>query len=142
MYPRLQSDTGTVEVMASTSTSRGTNTERQPRPGTSTDDPMKIYDAVPLNDDSETGNQDGNDVHVVECPLEDNPKMNCYYRFVATLHELGHAVSKFPCCHGSNDEHKHCGSSCDSGDDTDNDKSEDKNNPTNESKDVERITNV
>lgn len=68
-------------------------------------DPMPFYETVPLDDpvlDDDTGNATTTSpapgVRVVECTLQENPQMNCYYRFLATLHEIGHAISKLPCC--------------------------------------------
>lgn len=68
-------------------------------------DPMPFYETVPLDDpvlDDDTENATTTSpapgVRVVECTLQENPQMNCYYRFLATLHEIGHAISKLPCC--------------------------------------------
>lgn len=60
------------------------------------DSVMPLYDEIDLRAGDGT-----TEIHVKECSLRKNEKMNLYWRMVAGLHELGHTISKFPLCTGS-----------------------------------------
>lgn len=40
----------------------------------------------------------GSDEKIHACSLKDNPHTNCFWRLLSILHQLGHAVTRFPCC--------------------------------------------